>query len=213
MDQQSLITAISILLLLLIGVLSIIIQNHRRNQILLQALNESSRSKVTLQPGGSSRYKLAVFVSAPSPFRTLHAELGQPTPVSFLFGWLERGDRRAGHLCLRGNLSERPSEELVWTHGLPPGRAIARSPDSALWELRRLDLVEGDFAVRGINTNALEHAFFELQARFGAFLQHVLVQADAEYEVEIDLLAGRLNAEDIPALITTVRSLGRAALR
>lgn len=213
MDQQWLITAISILLLLLIGTLSIIIQNQRRNQILLQALNESSRSKVTLQPSGTSRYKLAVFESAPSPFRSLHAEFGQPLPVSFLFDWLGHRERRAGRLRLRGKLTERPSEELVWRHGLPPDRAIARSPDSALWELRRLDLVEGDFAVRGINTNALEHAFFELQARFGAFLQHVLVQADAEYEVEIELLAGRLNAEDIPALITTARSLGRAALR
>lgn len=213
MDQPWLIAAISIFLLLLIGALSIIIQNHRRNQLLLQALDQSSRSKVIWKGGTHGQAPIALFEPAPSPFRTLQAELGQLLPSWRSLGRLGSKKVRRNHLRLRGTLQERPSEELVWTRGRPPARAIARSPDPALWELRRLDLVDGDFAVRGINTMALEHAFFDLQARFGAFLQHIFVQVDADYEVEIELHADRLSAEDIPALITTLRALGRAALR
>jgi hypothetical protein len=79
--------------------------------------------------------------------------------------------------------------------------------------LRRLDIVDAEFVVRGADTGAVERVFLDLQARFGTHLRQVAVRADEPINVEVTLRTARFPAEDVPALVATVRALGRAALR
>ncbi len=75
-------------------------------------------------------------------------------------------------------------------------------------------MIDSEYAVRGADTTALEYVFVDLQARFGALLQQVSVVADREdVHVEVVMRGAGLRTSDAPALVTTLRSLGRAALR
>ncbi|MFN3980407.1 MAG: hypothetical protein ACK4SA_08495, partial [Caldilinea sp.] len=68
--------------------------------------------------------------------------------------------------------------------------------------------------VRGVDTTALEYVFVDLQARFGALLQRVSIVADCEgVHIEVVMRGGELQGSAAPALVTTLRSLGRAAQR
>ena len=81
-----------------------------------------------------------------------------------------------------------------------------------LWVARRLDFLDGEYSVRGKNPAAVEHAFVELQTRFGAFLQRVSVQAEPAPALDVVLGTAGLNSEEIPALVERVRALARGAL-
>ena len=198
-NQQIIVTAISIVLLLLIALIARIIQNQQRSQRLWSGLRNSLPAPLKVRLEAHQDGQLAFFEPAPEPFRKLEAQM--------------QTAQRSPRIVLRGQLVKRPLEELLWQRGRPPDRALRRSIDAGLWELRRIDLVDGEFAVRGVNTAALDHSFFDLQARFGAFLQRVSVQAGDDFEVEIVVNANRFNNEDLPALLATLRGLGRAALR
>jgi hypothetical protein len=79
---------------------------------------------------------------------------------------------------------------------------------------RRSELIGGEYAVRGPDAAALEYVFVDLQARFGHALRRVHVAADREdAHVEVTLQGSSLRRSDAPALVATVRSLGRAATR
>lgn len=199
MNQQWFIAAISLLLLLLFAVITRILQNRYRSQRLLTALRDSLPAPLRVRGEERQGSTLAAFDPAPDPFRKLEAML-QLT-------------RMKPQLILRGQLVQRPHQELLWERGRTPDRALRRSIDAGLWELRRIDLFAGNFAVRGTNTSALEHVFFDMQARFGAFLNRMSVQAEGEYEVLVALDAARFNEADLPALIATLRAMGRAGLR
>ncbi len=76
-----------------------------------------------------------------------------------------------------------------------------------------LDIVDAEYAVRGFDTAAMEHVFFDLQARFRPFLEQVSVQADDAPELKVVLRTRNLPFREIPALVLSVRSLGRAVLQ
>ena len=67
--------------------------------------------------------------------------------------------------------------------------------------------------MRGANTGAIEHVFLDLQTRFRPFLFKISVQADTDPECTVILRLARFNLQELPALVTSLRGLGRAALR
>lgn len=199
MFQELIVAAISIILLGLIAIAARIIQNRRRAQRLWEGLRSALPGPLRLRLAKDRHLQIAEFAPAPDPFQKLQAEL-------------ERSLYQP-RLVIRGKLNRRIQEELLWLRGRPPARALRRSVDAGLWETRRIDLLDGEFAVRGTNTSALEHVFFDMQARFGAFLQRVSVLVEEDEELRVELDVSRFNESDVPALVTTIRALGRAALR
>lgn len=200
----SLLALLLILLLLLLPVLRAL--SRRRLRDVAQALNDSTRGawKPTQRRANLVRGDV---VPAPDPFVAFSVELG----VRGLLGAVPlMGSQQ---LLLTAQLAKRPAVELVWRRGHTPDRALGRGPETRLWVSRRLDFVPGEYAIRGSNPAPLEHQFVDLQTRFGAFTRSVRILAEAQPQLEIEMEANRLNSDDIPALVTTVRALARAALR
>jgi hypothetical protein len=119
----------------------------------------------------------------------------------------------AERLIFVAKLPARPAAELLWQEGQAPGRALAQRDRSHLWVLRRLDVVDAEYAVRGANTGAIEHVFLDLQTRFRPFLVRIGVQADADPECTVILRLARFELRDLPAFVTSLRGLGRASQR
>jgi hypothetical protein len=76
----------------------------------------------------------------------------------------------------------------------------------------RLDFMSTEYATRGVNTNAIRHAFHDMQTRFGHLLVRCRIQRGETVECEFVLRSSGLDSEDVAALITTIRAVGRAAL-
>ncbi len=209
----SAVALISVLLLLLIGVLAGLVQNGRRNQLLLTALDNSWRGRAKPLRPINWRGFAVTLDPPPDPYVKFEARFTAFSYFSLIDLLLRSGGGAANMLQFTGKLANRPHQEVLWMRGRPAGRALGRSGDPALWQARRIDLLNGDFAVRGVNTSAIEHAFFDLQARYGPFLQKVSLQADEPIEMELMINAGQLTAEDIPGLVAALRGLGRAGMR
>ncbi len=200
-------------LLLWLGWLLADWQNRRRSQMIIAALNDSARGQVKCSVGPNRRGFVATIQPAPEPFLQFTI-IYRPLSNFDLFGWLlgplaGTPDR----LVLQGKLSVRPLAELLWTRGQIPSRALGKSPGAALWVQGWLDITNSEYATRGSNPSALIHLFRDLQTRFGTLLHTVSVQADAIPEIELSLRASGLNREEIPALVATIRALGRAAVQ
>ena len=105
----------------------------------------------------------------------------------------------AERLVFVAKLPSRPAAELIWQEGQAPGCALAQRDRSHLWVLRRLDVVNAEYAVRGANTGAIEHVFLDLQTRFRPFLVRISVQADADPECTVVLRLARFNLQELPA--------------
>lgn len=213
-DRLLLVTIVALLVLLIIAWLAARIQTGRRNQGLAQGFADSTRSRLDFaQPPAAGGFA-AHFTPAPEPYTRLElAHRGGATvdPIGLLVRALTG---RRDDLVIRGLLIDRPHAELIWRRGSIPDRALARRARVSLWVQRRSDLIESEYAVRGVDTTALEYVFIDLQARFGPLLHSVSVVADrADLHVEIVLQGTALRAADAPGLIATIRSLGRAALR
>jgi hypothetical protein len=179
---------------------------RRRTRDVAEAIGDSTRGTLRLTRRTATLVR-GDLVPAPDPFQAFSGELRLRTPFAVL-------PPPAGQtLLFTGQLGVRPSAEIVWHRGRVPERALGRGPDTALWVARKLDFVAGDFALRGANTSALEHAFFDLQARFGDSLRRVTLLADAQPQLEVELSAAALAPSELPALVTTLRGLARAALR
>jgi len=192
--------------LVVVLALWLIVLARRRLRSVAVAINDSTRSKYvpTQQRVGLLRGDI---LPAPDPFSACTVELVLRGP----FGVLPTiGSQR---IIVSGHFESRPVVELVWQRGRAPERALGRGPDTRLWVSRRLDFVAGEYAVRGVNPTALEHAFLDLQTRFGAFVRSVRILADAYPHFDVELEGNGLSPEDIPALITTLRALARTAVR
>jgi hypothetical protein len=199
---------VALLILLLLGGLaaaSLVVANRRLADV-ARAVGDSTRGRFrpTQRRVGLLRGDI---LPAPDPFSAFSIELMVRGPTGAL---PVLGSQR---FLLTGQLARRPTAELVWQRGRTPERALGRGPETRLWVLRRLEVAPGEFAVHGGNPAALEHAFFDLQARFGAFTRRVSILAEAQPHFEMVLEANGLTVEEIPALITTVRMLARAAQR
>lgn len=212
-DRLLLVTFVALVALLIIAWIAARLQTGRRNQGLAQGFADSTRNRLVFArapaPGGFD----ARFEPAPDPFAHLTLLYRGGTTVDPI-GLLARAVRGGDALIVRGLLHERPAAELLWARGQIPDRALARRARVSLWVQRRSDLIASEYAVRGADTTALEHVFVDLQARFGALLQQVSVVADREdVHVEVVLHGAGLRATEAAALIATLRSLGRAAMR
>lgn len=183
----------------------------RRTREILAAFNDSTRSALVPSERPRATRVRAAILPAPEPFTHLGMEfsLGGGGPLGVLSGMLLRRQR----LVLHGALPGRPPAEIVWTAGRTPDRAVGRGPATRLWVAHQLPYGGGTYAVRGINTAHLEHAFTDLQTRFGELMRSSTIQVDAMPQMRVELAAGRLNREDVPALVATVRALGRAAMQ
>ena len=199
-------------LCLLLGWLAGALQNRRRSQAILSALNDSARGRVIPVWGPGRRGFFSKFQPAPDPFTqfsiTYHARSNLD-----LIGWLLRpltGQRE--RMIIHGKLGAQLGAELIWLRGQIPARALGNDSGATLWRQQWLDFANCAYATRGANPGAIVHGFTDLQSRFGPWLHKVSIQADETPELEIVLRTTGLNVEEIRALITTVRAVGRAAL-
>lgn len=214
-DDRSLLVGLAALLsLLIIAWLATNLQTRRRNQGLAGGFDDSTRSRLAYVRTASARGFVANFEPAPEPFTRLELRYRSGATVDPIGVLARLLTGRNDELVIQGLLPDRPAAELVWARGRIPERALARRARVSLWVQRRSDLIDSEYAVRGADTTALEYVFVDLQARFGALLQQVSVVADREdVHVEVVMRGAGLRTSDAPALVTTLRSLGRAALR
>jgi len=213
-DRLLLATIAALLALLIIAWLAARNQTGRRNQGLAQGFADSTRSQLRFERTPTAGGFVASFEPAPAPFVQLQLFYRGGATIDPIGLLVRTVTGRRDELSLRGLLHERPAAELLWARGRIPARALARREHASLWMQRRSDLIDSEYAVRGVDTAALEHVFVDLQARFGALLHSVSVVADREeMHVEIVLRGADLRAAEAPGLIATLRSLGRAALR
>lgn len=205
---------IGILVLLVAAWLATNLQGRTRNLALALGFGESTRSRLVYLRSVSIRGFAARFEPAPEPFTYLEVAYrsgATPDPIGFLIAALTRQN---DELTLRALLPERPAAELIWERGRIPALARAQRARGSLWVHRSSELIGGAYAVRGVDVAALEYVFVDLQARFGHALRRVHVAADREdVHVEVSLQGTYLRRVDAPALVATVRSLGRAAMR
>lgn len=189
------------------------LQNRRHSQMMLTALNDSARGQIVCPEGAQSDGFAATIQPAPEPFRQFTIVYHAASNLNLL-GWLLRGlTRHPDQLFIRGSLPDPPLAELIWTRGGIPGYALGYRASAGLWVQGWLDITNSEYATRGVNPSALVHLFRDLQTRFGPLLSKVQVQADARPEVEIVLRGAGLTREEIPALVATIRGIGRAALQ
>lgn len=213
-DRLLLAMLAALLMLLLIAWLATTVQTRRRNQGLAGGFDDSTRSRLVYARAASASGFVAHFEPSPEPFTRLELRYRSGATVDPIGLLVRIFSGRKDELTIQGLLPDRPAVELVWERGRIPDRALARRSRASLWVLRRSDLIDSEYAVRGADTTALEYVFVDLQARFGALLQRVSVVADREdVHIEVVLRGASLRSSDAPALVTTLRSLGRAARR
>jgi hypothetical protein len=206
-------TLIALLLLFVLAVVTAQVQAVRRSQAIVSALNETGRGKITLLRGPDAGGFVGSLQPPPEPFQHFVADYRFAAAFDLVGQLLNPLTHRAERLVFVAKLPSRPAAEIIWQESQAPGRALAQRERSHLWVLRRLDIINAEYAVRGANTGAIEHVFLDLQTRFRPFLVKISVQADADPECTIVLRLSRFDLRDLPALVTSLRSLGRAALR
>lgn len=212
LDTHWFITAFGIGTLLLFGWLAGASQNLRRSRAFLVSFNDSTRGVVSLHWGPNFRGFFAKIQPAPEPFSqfiiTYHA-VSNLNVLGLLFRPLTR---QMDRMIIHGKLTGYPSAELIWVRGQVPSHALGHGRGATLWVQHHLDFMNCEYATRGINPSGLVHVFADLQARFGPWLRKVSIQGDDTPEMEIVINTARLNAEEMSALVTTLRAAGRAAL-
>ncbi len=204
---------VALLLLLVLAVVAARVQARRRSQVLLGLLNESARGQVVLLRGPDAGGFVGAIQPPPEPFLHFVVDYRFAQTYDLVGQLLNPLTHHAERLLFVAKLPVRPAAELIWQAGQSPGRALGQRERSQLWVLRRLDFINVQYAVRGANTGAIEHVFLDLQTRFRPFLVKISVQGDADPECTVVLQLARFNLQELPALITSLRAVGRAALR
>lgn len=220
--------------LLSLGWLAAILRSRQRSQSLQRTLLAGVRSAVEDQGVNGPRAWAGSFAWAlsdpPEPFARLYVTYRTPSAFNLPGLLLPRGPA-SPHLYLAGKLNSALGSELIWLRGRVAGEAVGRSASQSLWVRRQLDVTRSEYVTRGANTSALQRALADLITRFGRHMQEVRVQQPRissrasqrppqrhsmnrrEPEIRLALRAHALSAETLPALIITLRALGRAALR
>jgi hypothetical protein len=148
----------------------------------------------------------------PEPFVQFQV-MCQPQVALDALGWIQQLWNPTGDLlALHAVLPAPPKQELIWTRGQPPERMLGRDPDREVWIHQRLDFAHIIYGTRGSNTAPLRHVFSELVARFHPLLEQVWVHRDSDVQVGVVMHASRIDPEELPAVIVTLRALGRGAL-
>jgi hypothetical protein len=207
------VTLVAVLALLLIAWIAARVQTARRSRELAAALGDSTRGLVLLRRGPGAGGLAGAIEPPPDPYVSLTVDYRAASGLNPLT-WLGRlAQRPADRIVFAGRLPVRPAAELVWQTGRIPAYATAQRERTTLWVPRRADVVNAEYAVRGVDTGSIEHVFVDLQARFRPFLQEVIVLAEQDPEVRVVLQMAGLNLNEIPPLVASLRTLGRAALR
>ena len=201
-------TFVALLLLLVIGAVAARARVSGRSRSLAAALEESVRGRLVFTRGPNAAGFGATIQPPPEPFFQFQLECWPAAPLDVFGTALGAARGQADRLIFTARLPTRPAAELVWSYGQSPARALARRDRATLWVQRRLDIVDAEYVVRGANTGAIEHVFFDLQARFRPLLLQISVQADAEPEVRVVLRTRELNAQNMPGLVISLRALG-----
>jgi hypothetical protein len=212
-DRFALTSLLALLLLLILALLAARLQAGRRGQIILQALRSSARGQVTPLRGPDAGGFVGSFQPPPEPFLRFVADYRAASAYDLIGQLLNPFTHHAERLTFVAKLPNRPAAEIIWQEGQIPARALGQRERSLLWVQRRLDFVNAEYAVRGADTGAIEHVFLDLQTRFRPFLVKISVQGDTDPECTVILRLARFNLQELPALVTSLRSLGRAALR
>jgi hypothetical protein len=125
--------------------------------------------------------------------------------LRFLFG------ARRATLQIAGVMSDAPTAEIIWLRGQPPARTLGVNPGRAPWVHSSLDYIGAEYATRGTNIAALKHTYQDMMARFAPILLTITIQRERHPHLRV-VAHGKIEARDISPLITSVRSLGRAAM-
>lgn len=205
-------TLIAVAMIIFIAWLAAREQMAKRSRQVLERLGESTYGRLALKRGPDARGFEAAIAPAPEPFVQFSVTYATASALD-LPGMVVRTVRGGNELVFLARLPARPVAEILWEAGGIPGQAIGRRNHTSLWVRRHLDIVDADYVVRGANTRAIEHVFVDLQARFHPLLRVIQVQADAEPEVRVVLQASGVNPQEMPALVTSIRGLGRASQR
>jgi hypothetical protein len=202
-----------LVMLLLLGGLALVAhwQTLRRGRAMLRAFQESSRGRVLVRRGPDGRGFEAAIEPAPEPMVQFTMHYHARSNLDPRHWLMARAGAREEQLLIQGELHEPPQQELHWVRGSIPGRALGKAPSTTLWTLHRLDFAQAEFATRGTNAGALIHAFSELQTRFEPLLEQVLVLRERQPPLAVLLRSRRLEIDEIPALVTLMRAIGRAA--
>jgi hypothetical protein len=189
------------------------VQARRRAQSVLDALRQSARGSVTLLRGPDAGGFVGALQPPPEPFLRFVADYRTAPAYDLIGQLLNPLTHHAERLTFVAKLPARPAAEIIWQAGKIPAQALGQRERNLLWVQRRLEFVNAEYAVRGANTGAIEHVFLDLQTRFRPFLIKISVQADADPECTVVLRLARFNPQELPALVTSLRGLGRAAQR
>jgi hypothetical protein len=206
-DPRPAATVAALVALFIVSWIAAQLHRHRKSRAIFRSLHDSTRSKAVARRGF-----VAELLPAPEPFRCLQVHYSASSPID-LPGWILRLFGRRSRFVLTGELLSTPVSEVVWARGKTPARALGKSPGKLLWVNHRLDFLNTEYATRGVNTAAMRHAFTDMQTRFGHLLLYCRIQRGERVECEIILRSPGLDANDVAPLITTIRALGRAALR
>jgi hypothetical protein len=201
-------------------------QMLKRSRLFLVNLDDSTAAHTELDRPASAGGFATTLLPAPEPYDFCFVRYRTRAEFNPL-AWLLQLIAPAPELLeIRAMLPAPPGSELVWIRGQLPATALGLHPSRDLWTLHRLDIVDAEYATRGDATNAVQHAFGELQNRFGPFLNHIVVRADVAYtrttqaelvdgtvepHITVSLSTARLDPGQTQILMALVRSLGRAA--
>ncbi len=206
--------------LVMLGVLVQPLRRQRHSRALLAQLAAGTRSHLAAMGPGAARAPAvqlngdfdAAFSPGPDPFVSLTVTR-EKSPLGGPFH--THGRKRAAvldQLRFHGVVDPVPQQELLWSKGETPNRAIRRGDEAGLWTRHHMDLTGSEYITRGDNTGALAHALFEMQRRYNPFLQQLFVEREATPHVVVTIqLAHGLNVEEMPALVSLIRAAARAA--
>jgi hypothetical protein len=187
------------------------LQKRRRSQAILTAVNDATFGRCIAR-SRSGAWGFAVSVEpAPERFREFNISY-QPLsifdPID-LFRYAFGGKKATFQIS--GVLMDVPTAELIWMRDQPPVRALGKMPGRAPWVQARLDIAGAEYATRGANIGAVKHVFQDMYARFTPALSLISIQRERRPHLRV-VVEGRIDARDVSPLITSVRSLARAAM-
>jgi hypothetical protein len=183
----------------------------RRSQTILTAVNDATFGRcVARSQSGAWGFAVAV-VPAPERFREFNISY-QPMSIFDLLDLLRYAfGGKKSTFQVSGVLLDVPTAELIWMRGQPPARALGKTPGRAPWVQTRLDFSGAEYATRGANVGAMKHVFQDMYARFTPSLLLISIQRERQPQLRV-VVEGRIEARDVSPLLTSVRSLGRAAI-
>jgi hypothetical protein len=211
LEVRTLALAATVVLLLALAWYAGMQQKRRRAHAMLVAVNDATFGRC-IPRSRIGAWGFAVGVEPPPErFREFNISY-QPVsifdPVDLLricFG---------GHkatLQISGVLLDAPTAEIIWLRGQPPARTLGVNPGRSPWVQSRIDYARAEYATRGTNVATIKHIFRDMYTRFMPILLTITVQRERRPQLRV-VAQGRIEARDVSPLITSVRSLGRAAM-